>query len=423
MSDQPDYFNDPDYIASLEAEAGSKMSQIDIDAAALAISVPTDNVVSIADRRPVPRKGPTVRNLSTFMTEYQPMAYVVERIVKSGSIYTVTAKTGAGKTAWLVVTSLAVASGIGRKLIGADIAPGRVLYITLENPDDIRMRFKAAAWLHNLPDLGDNLMVCHDALTAAELGVMCGSLGAGALGPITLVVVDTLQAAYTGKDMNNNSEAVAFMRGFRPITQLPGNPTVIFAAHPPKNASKDNLSQYGAGGILNEIDGNLILENQSGYVTLGWQGKIRGAQFEPLVYKFESPAVPTMRDTRGRPVEIPVLMPSSSKAVEDRLEQYDRDNVALLKLIVDNPSITQREMRDRLKKKQTAISAGLKRLVSDKMLSETFGKYAPTRRALDFLKSEAPNVSQARETRSVSGNADPAEKRETVEPIESSVSP
>ena len=38
---------------------------------------------------------------------------------------------------------------------------------------------------------------------------------------------------------------------------MPGEPCVIVACHPVKNASDDNLIPRGGGAFLNEVDGNL----------------------------------------------------------------------------------------------------------------------------------------------------------------------
>ena len=101
------------------------------------------------------------KTLAEFCGEYEPLAYIVEGVLRSGSLYTLTAKTGTGKTALNVVVALAVATGEGQRLIGCDVAQGRVAYVALENPDDVRMRFLAAAHRYNIniDELGDGLVI------------------------------------------------------------------------------------------------------------------------------------------------------------------------------------------------------------------------------------------------------------------------
>jgi hypothetical protein len=62
-----------------------------------------------------------------------------------------------------------------------------------------------------------------------------------------LIVIDTWQAYFDGRDANNPTQAVEFTRRFRPLASLEGRPVVIVAAHPIKNASDDNLLPYGGG--------------------------------------------------------------------------------------------------------------------------------------------------------------------------------
>ena len=89
------------------------------------------------------------KSIAKFCAEYVPLAYVIEQVVRSGLIYTLTARTGAGKTALNVVMALAV--GTGRPdVLKREVTKGRVAYLARENPDDIRMRFKIAAYLLNI---------------------------------------------------------------------------------------------------------------------------------------------------------------------------------------------------------------------------------------------------------------------------------
>ena len=96
--------------------------------------------------------------------------------------------------------------------------------------------------------------------------------------PFTLVIVDTFAAFFDGNDTNDATQGGEFMRRLRPLTKIGGLPTVVVAAHPIKNAPEDNLIPYGSGAILNEVDGNLTLWKQpaTGFVSLHWQGKLRG---------------------------------------------------------------------------------------------------------------------------------------------------
>ena len=68
---------------------------------------------------------------------------MVAGVLISGSLYTLTATTGTGKTALMVTTALAGATG--RDILGRRVKQGRYAFCTAENPDGVRMRFAVGA--------------------------------------------------------------------------------------------------------------------------------------------------------------------------------------------------------------------------------------------------------------------------------------
>ena len=162
---------------------------------------------------------------------------------------------------------------------------GHVAYLAFENPDDTRVRFLAAANQHgvHLRDIAGQIEVFDVRKKPEQL---CGELAVA--GPFALILVDTLQAFFDGKSSNDNAELVDFLRRVRPMTKVRGAPAVIVSAHPVKNAGDDNLVPYGAGAILNEVDGNFTLTRHGKRVELHWQGKLRGLDFHPLSFQIET---------------------------------------------------------------------------------------------------------------------------------------
>jgi hypothetical protein len=90
-----------------------------------------------------------IKRIADFLREYEPIKYTIDGLLPGGSIYGVTAKRGAGKTALLTSTALAVATG-DVKILGLEVEKGRVAYVILENPTDFRMKLSAAAFAHNV---------------------------------------------------------------------------------------------------------------------------------------------------------------------------------------------------------------------------------------------------------------------------------
>jgi hypothetical protein len=284
------------------------------------------------------------KSIAKFCAEYVPLAYVIEPAVRSGSIYTLTARTGAGKTAFNVVAALAVATGRA-DILGREVTRGRVAYLACENPDDIRMRFKIAAYLLNidLDELLDCILIVDYRAKPEDIRSELMRLAREE--PFALIVVDTLAAFFDGKNINDAVEGGEFLRRLRPLTQIAGLPAVVVAAHPVKNAGEDNLIPYGSGAILNEVDGNLTLWKQSdtGAIAFHWQGKLRGLEFDPIPFRIELASSPEILDAKSREAQLPTLRPTTEQNVEDRQRAEHGVDIALLRQLLDNPNGTQKE--------------------------------------------------------------------------------
>ncbi len=329
--------------------------------------------------------GKLVIPYAEFIAAYRPLEYVLGKICVRGSLYTTTASTGAGKTTWLAAVSLAVASGDASR-IGMSVRKGAVVYLTFENPDDFRMKLYAAAVAAGMAeaDLEDHYIIeanVRPEVSIAELRAMGVDF--------TLVIVDTLQAAFDGTDFNNNKEMLDFIRRCRAFTELPGNPTLIVAAHPIKNAQPDNLLPYGGGSVMNEIDGNLTMVNdKSTNVTkLHWQGKFRGPEFEPISYHISYQKCDEMRDAEGNAIWPPVIGPVSDAYVSNSEDETEKREMTLLQCLKNDPGMTLDKLAEHAGYKgHTSVLKALERMVNGKLVEKVGRKYAIAnrgKRALD----------------------------------------
>lgn len=339
---------------------------------------------SIMDRPPASKtsepSGP-FKTAQDFCAEFVPPSYAIEPFVRSGSIYTLTARTGAGKTGLLTTTALAVATG-RKDILGREVTRGRVAYVAAENPDDLRMRIMVAAWQFNidLAEISQNLLIMDRRCKPEELIIklkMHQRVG----GPFTLIMIDTLAAFFDGTDANDNVQAGEFMRRLRPLTQLDGHPSVLVAAHPVKNAAEDNLVPYGGGAILNEVDGNLTLaKTGGGAVKMHWQGKLRGVEFDPLFFRIEAASSPLVIDARGRQVLMPVMKPATETDAAQREEAEINSDLALLKAILAEPSGTQQAWAVTIGKSKGLVNRKLQKLKAEKLVDAILGKWSLTER-------------------------------------------
>ena len=319
------------------------------------------------------------KTIADFCREYVPLTYAIEPMLRTSSLYALTARTGHGKTAFLIVAALAIATG-RPDILGKEVSCGRVAYLTFENPDDVRMRFMIAAYVLNVDvdEIAPSLLILDARIKPEEVLAKIKRL-AGA-DPFTLIIVDTFAAFFDGNDTNDATQGGEFMRRLRPLTKIGGLPSVLVAAHPVKNAVEDNLLPYGSGAILNEVDGNLTLWKQpaTGFVSLHWQGKLRGINFEPILFRFEEASSPDLLDGKGRQFMLPIMRPCDPEAAEQREKAEVNTDIALIREMIANPDGTQAEWGNAIGRDKSRINRKLQMLKRIKLVEEGLGKWRVT---------------------------------------------
>lgn len=321
-----------------------------------------------------------VKGIADFLREYKPIKYTVDGLLPGGSIYGVTAKRGAGKTALLTSAALAVATG-EEKLLGLEVEQGRVAYIILENPTDFRMKLSAAAFAHNIDvqALNDKIAI-FDMRRPHEQVMELLRRDASRFGEFQLINYDTFQAGFPGANFNDNAETLKHAQSLRELTTLPGGPSVLVACHPVKNADKERLEPYGGGSTMNELDGNITAWNEGGIIEIGFN-KVRGPEFEPFHFRVEKIGTPDVLDIKGRQPLLPVLFRATARAAEEREAAADNQDVALLKALAADPGSTKRGLATAANMKPTSMLRALERLESakgGKLVKNTLGKWALT---------------------------------------------
>jgi hypothetical protein len=323
------------------------------------------------------------KTLADFCREYVPLAYAIEPLLRTSALYTLTARTGHGKTAFLIVAALAIATG-RPDILGLEVTRGRVAFLTFENPDDVRMRFMIAAYLLNidLDEIADSVVILDIRIKPEEVLAKIKTLADAE--PFTLVIIDTFAAFFDGNDTNDATQGGEFMRRLRPLTKIGGLPTVVVAAHPIKNALEDNLIPYGSGAILNEVDGNLTLWKQpaTGFVSLHWQGKLRGINFEPVMFRFEEASSPDLLDAKGRQFMLPTMRSVGNETAEQRDKDESNNDRKLLRAMIANSDGTQAEWGNAIGRAKGRVNAKLQKLKKLKLVEEGLGKWRVTAKGM-----------------------------------------
>jgi hypothetical protein len=333
------------------------------------------------------REDVEFKTLANFCREYTPLDYSIDGLLRTSSLYTLTARTGQGKTAFLVAAALAVATG-RPDIIGIEAKRGRVAYLTFENPDDVRMRFMAAAYLHNidLDEIFDQIIILDIRIKPEE--VLAKITPRADTDPFALTIIDTFAAFFDGNDPNDATQGGEFMRRMRPLTKIGGLPTVVVAAHPVKSAGEDNLLPYGSGAIINEVDGGLTLwkNHSTGFVNLHWLGKLRGHDFEPKAFRFEGICSPDIVDANGKQFEIPVLRPCGEEDTEQRERSNNDASRRLLESINADPHGTQADWGVKIGKSKGRVNGLLQTLLKEKLVKKALGKWRITPQGKDAMQ-------------------------------------
>ena len=318
----------------------------------------------------------------TFMRSYEAISYTIEGILPSGYLYGLTAKPGAGKTALMITATLAVETG-REDILGCAVERGRVAYVTIENPVDFKMKLAVNCYFHNISfDEIEPRVAIIDGRDTPEQIYEGLQLDAEAHGDFQLVNFDTFQAGFAVANagaFNDNEAVLKYVQRLRPLTVLPGLPSVLVAFHPTKNALEAELIPYGGGATYGEIDGNLTLWKEAS-IKFHWN-RVRGPEFEPRFFRIEKLSCPDILDKQGREILLPVMRPITEMDVEERASQEGNSQLALLRAMVENPKGSQREWAFRIGKSQGSLQHMFKKLAKAKLISEDLGgKWKPTRK-------------------------------------------
>jgi hypothetical protein len=292
------------------------------------------------DARHKPR---LIKSSKEFVAGYVAPQYIIEGIIRQQYIYSLTGKTGDGKTALQLYFAYLLATGrlLGRR----EVEKCRILYLAGENPDDVMAR-----WIAMSDVLGfDADTIDVHFVEGASVSKMFDSVKAEVqdIGGFGAVVVDTAAAYFEGDAENDNVQAGNYAGQLRKFSELAGNPGVIVGCHPIK--SGEVLLPRGGGAFLNEMDGNLTAKKVSDEVVeLHWCGKYRGANFEPVLFKLVPIRSERVKDAKGRLIPTIMAQLTDGKTLDVLADEVASDQEQVLLLHDYTPGITVREVADKL---------------------------------------------------------------------------
>ncbi len=356
---------------------------------------------SEAKKRVAPPPPLLIQSSAAFTLDFIPPDYLVDGILQRRFCYSLTAKTGTGKTAVLLRVSAHVA--LGRAIGNIQVEQGKVLYFAGENPDDIRMR-----WIGLAQEMGfDDREI--------EVNFIPGTFKISAMrtrikeemqriGGFSLIVVDTSAAYFEGDESNSNSQMAAHGKMLRSLCEMPGGPCVVIACHPVKNAGDDNLVPYGGGAFLNEVDGNLTAKRSDSAVAVHWQEKFRGPDFAEILFGLRPlNTCQRLKDSKGRFIPTVISYPMGDDARVEMAARARSQEDNLLLVLVQMPEASQSEIATALGWRlsdgnpyKSLVSRTLKKLENAKLIKMERDGYSLTNageKAYASLKPTSPGRS------------------------------
>jgi hypothetical protein len=284
-------------------------------------------------------QGPLILTGKQFMEGFVPPDYLVEGVIQRGYLYSITARTGHGKTAVGMRLMCHVAQGTA--FHGKRCEQGGVLFMAGENPQDIRARYQVLA---DAMAFDIDTLPVHFVDGVIDIAACMAQIRdeAEKIDNLSMIMVDTKAAFFFGDEGNNNEQQMAFARMLRALIKIiPSHPTILVVCHPVKNATEDNLVPLGGSAFLNEVDANLTLWAEDKIATLGPHAdKWRGVTFESMAFELRTVTSERLKDAKGREIPSVVALPVTEIMAERQADVATENGKTAMRLIHTHKGIS-----------------------------------------------------------------------------------
>jgi AAA domain-containing protein len=262
----------------------------------------SERVAKAKAERDAKAKGTiSIRTGDKFRAEYQPLEYVIDRIMPKGTLMTITGPGNVGKTAFGMM--IAGHKSNGKPLNSWDVPQGHVLYASAENTIDFRHRY--IAMFDNWPGFDESRF---HVLTSLEKNGLTNNIEvieayiAKLDSGLDLIIVDTQAAWSTVEDEANNAEQLNYARALRSLCGLAGSPAVGVLSHPTKTPTKvAECRPRGGVAFENETDANLTLWQSDELVEVAYT-RLRVPRWDPFCIRIREIETTSVVDIKGRPL-------------------------------------------------------------------------------------------------------------------------
>jgi hypothetical protein len=310
-----------------------------------------------------------LKKLGGWMREFVLPEYLWDGILIKRFCYSLTAQTGAGKTA--VAMLLAVYAATGEALCGRHVERGSVIYLAGENPTDVQMRFLGLCHMMGIDWDTLDIHIIEGTMDiskhADQFRAECEAFG---LKP-SLVIVDTAAAYFPGDNDNDNAQMGSYARQLRELCKLPGGPCVLVLCHPTKGAKEiGEMVPRGGGAFLNEVDGNLAAARDVNLIAIQALGKFRGPEFAPLHFGLHTVwECPALYDTKkGKHLPTVVAQAVSEAGAAARAMETETSSIRLVQFIYANPKASFVQIATEFKVNKSKAERMVNDLINEKLV-------------------------------------------------------
>jgi hypothetical protein len=247
------------------------------------------------------RFKPVIPNLSAPRPKW-----LVKNLLVEGSLAILFGRWGTGKSTVAIELGVAIARALpwhGRKVLG-----GKVVYISCENPHGVRARLSAALKDQGITidDLHGNFLeiAARPHLSKPE-DVQALIAELQAIGPVALIVVDTLARAMAGTEENSAKDSSILVGNCQTISEKTGA-CVMLVHHTGKDESR---GMRGSSNLPASADTEIELErpSETDNVRIAKLGKQRDAPDYCDLFHYELVAVTLGQDEDGDPITSTVV--------------------------------------------------------------------------------------------------------------------
>lgn len=328
---------------------------------------------------------------AAFLSDLQPLEYLIDGLLPVGVTYSLTGHAGHGKTTLALQFAISVARG--EMFSDRETSKGRVLILAGENPYNVKWQYAAALAARNLNPADVDIHFVQGRFSINQWADVLRSK-MEAMPDLKLVIVDSLQAFFEGDNDNDNTQMVEMAHKLRSLCQISRRPAILIIAHPAgKVPSKDNLVPRGGGAFLNEIDGNLTVWSQdASQQTLHHSQKFRGAGFDPMEWVMQIHEFSHLTDIHGTPLKLPVSRPETGHERTTREITSDTILRQYLDTVEQGHPVSVREGAERFGVSRWRMEQLIKTARDEKLIRRHAKSYVITEGGKDFLEAQNAGV-------------------------------